>query len=100
MSETIGTYRDPGLVDGVKAKLQLIATTSGWRGHAVIDSLELSDEVWQELYMDPPTTVEITIGDRTGTATKVTTRELPGGGWRLDFVGAGRPPFEAEASAG
>ena len=45
MSEMIGTYRDAGLVDGVKATLQLIATTSGWRGHAVLDSSELSDEL-------------------------------------------------------
>ena len=100
MSEMIGTYRDPGLVDGVKAKLRLIATASGWRGHAVIDSLELSDELWQELYMDPPTTLEITIGDRTATAIEVITRELPGGGWRLEFVGAGKPPFDVEGPAG
>ncbi len=100
MSEMIGTYRDAGLVDGVKAKLQLIATTSGWRGSAVIESSALSDELWQEFYMDPPTTAEITIGDRTATATEVITRELPDGGWRLDFVGAGKPPFEVEAPAG
>ena len=88
------------MVDGVKAKLQLIATTSGWRGHAVIDNSELSDELWQELYMDPPTTVEVTIGDRTATVKEVITRGLPFGGWRLDFVGAGKPPFGVDGPRG
>jgi hypothetical protein len=52
------------------------------------------------LYLDPPTTLETTVGDRTATATEVTTRELPSGGWRLEFVGAGKPPFDVEGPAG